>query len=135
MSHRFYFDFAGMQPGIWSRTIHPKTGFQGSMIPYLKTAIQGGYGVVILNPSTNSAIINGHRAKILHSSTPEDHVSYVWKNYIMPNAAQEISFIVHDTAGILLKTFLGTLASKDEVPLLDSAYRQRHIDGGLVTGD
>uniref|UniRef100_K3WZQ7 C2 domain-containing protein n=1 Tax=Globisporangium ultimum (strain ATCC 200006 / CBS 805.95 / DAOM BR144) TaxID=431595 RepID=K3WZQ7_GLOUD len=118
----------GMQPGIWSRTIHPKTGFQGSMIPYLKTAIQGGYGVVILNPSTNSAMINGHRAKILHSATPEDHVAYVWKNYVQPNAAQEISFIVHDAAGVLLKTFLGTLSSKDErriggIAFIESAHQ------------
>ncbi|KAE9316601.1 hypothetical protein PF001_g7261 [Phytophthora fragariae] len=103
----------GMQPGMWSRTIHPKTGFQGSMIPYLKTAIQGGYGVVILNPSTNFCMVNGHRAKILHSSSPEAHVAYVWKNYIAPNAAQEISFIVHDNAGVLLKTFLSTLSGHE----------------------
>lgn len=117
----------GMQPGIWSRAIHPKTGFQGSMIPYLKTAIQGGYGVVILNPSTNYCIVNGHRAKVLHSSTPDDHVAYVWKNYIMPNAAQEISFVVFDSAGTLLKGLLSKLSSKDErriggVAFIESAH-------------
>lgn len=117
-----------MQPGIWSRTVHHKTGFQGTMIPYLKTAIQGGYGVVIMNPSTNFSTVNGHRAKILHSGTPEDHVAYVWKNYIMPNAAQEISFIVHDNAGILLKGFLSTLSPQDEqrlggVAFIESAHQ------------
>ncbi|CAH0480501.1 unnamed protein product [Peronospora belbahrii] len=118
----------GMQPGMWSCTIHPKTGFQGSMIPYLKTAIQGGYGVVVLNPSTNYCIVNGHRAKILHSSTPESHVSYVWKNYIVPNAAQEISFIVHDNAGILLKTFLSSLNGHEQqrvggIAFIESAHQ------------
>ncbi|KAL7685001.1 putative C2 domain, GPCR kinase, FYVE zinc finger, protein kinase-like domain superfamily [Plasmopara halstedii] len=105
----------GMQPGMWSRTVHPKMGFQGSMLPYLKTAIQGGYGVVLLNPSTNYCMVNGHRAKILHSATPEDHVIYVWKNYIVPNAAQEISFIVYDQAGMLLKTFLSTITRQEYV--------------------
>ncbi|TYZ61032.1 hypothetical protein PybrP1_012121 [[Pythium] brassicae (nom. inval.)] len=122
-----------MQPGAGARTIHPKTGFQGSMIPYLKTAIQGGYGVVILNPSTNSAMINGHRAQVLHSGTPEEHVAYVWKNYIVPNAAQEISFIVHDAAGVLLKSFLGTLTSKDEhriggIAFIESAHQVGSAD-------
>jgi serine/threonine protein kinase len=117
----------GMQPGIWSRTIHPKTGFQGSMIPYLKTAIQGGYGVVVLNPSTNFGLVNGHRAKVLHSSTPEDHVAYVWKNYIMPNAAQEISFLAFDSAGTLLKNLLTKLGAKDErrlggIAFIESAH-------------
>lgn len=103
----------GMQPGMWSRSIDLKTGFQGSMIPYLKTAIQGGYGVVLLNPSTNFCTINDHQAKILHSATPDAHVAYVWQNYIKPNAAHEISFIVYDHGGTLLKTFLATLSPHD----------------------
>ncbi|KAG6604575.1 AGC/AKT protein kinase [Phytophthora cinnamomi] len=127
----------GMQPGMWSRTIHPKTGFQGSMIPYLKTAIQGGYGVVILNPSTNFCMVNGHRAKILHSSSPEAHVSYVWKNYIVPNAAQEISFIVHDNAGVLLKTFLSTLSGHEEqrvggIAFIESAHQISSSDSNAL---
>ncbi|RLN37667.1 hypothetical protein BBJ28_00001920 [Nothophytophthora sp. Chile5] len=127
----------GMQPGMWSRTIHPKTGFQGSMIPYLKTAIQGGYGVVVLNPSTNFCTVNGHRAKILHSSTPEAHVAYVWKNYILPNAAQEISFIVHDGAGILLKAFLSSLSAHDEqriggIAFIESAHQVSSGDSNGV---
>ncbi|KAG2929068.1 hypothetical protein PC129_g11612 [Phytophthora cactorum] len=127
----------GMQPGMWSRTIHPKTGFQGSMIPYLKTAIQGGYGVVILNPSTNFCIVNGHRAKILHSSTPEAHVSYVWKNYVVPNAAQEISFIVHDNAGVLLKTFLSSLSGHEQqrvggIAFIESAHQVSSGDSNAL---
>ncbi|GLE05498.1 hypothetical protein PINS_up014521 [Pythium insidiosum] len=127
----------GMQPGVWSRQIHPKTGFQGSMLPYLKTAVQGGYGVVVLNPSTNYCLVNGHRAKVLHSSTPEDHVAYVWKNYIMPNAAQEISFIVYDSAGTLLKTLLGKLSSKDErriggIAFIESAHYVSSSDSPRV---
>ncbi|CAI5709637.1 unnamed protein product [Hyaloperonospora brassicae] len=127
----------GMQPGMWSKTIHPKTGFQGSMIPYLKTAIQGGYGVVILNPSTNYCVVNGHRAKVLHSSTPEAHVSYVWKNCIVPNAAQEISFIVHEHAGILLKTFLSSLSAREQmrvggIAFIESAHQVSSGDSAAL---
>lgn len=131
---------SGIQPGIWTRTLHPKAGFQGSMIPYLKIAIQGGYGVVVLNPSTNTAIVNGHQAKVLHSATPEDHVSYVWKNYVTPTAAQEISFIAYNNAGALVKSFLNTIGGKDEqriggIAFIESAHqissndsaRARHI--------
>nr|CCA23228.1 RAC family serine/threonineprotein kinase putative [Albugo laibachii Nc14] len=105
----------GIKPGIWSKIINAKTGFQSSMIPYLKTAIQSGFGVVIMNPSTNTAIVHGHRTKILHSSTPQDHVHYVWRQYIMPNAAKEINFVAYDAAGALLKTLLNSLSERDSI--------------------
>ncbi|KAJ0405439.1 hypothetical protein P43SY_005058 [Pythium insidiosum] len=114
----------GMQPGVWSRQIHPKTGFQGSMLPYLKTAVQGGYGVVVLNPSTNYCLVNGHRAKVLHSSTPEDHVAYVWKNYIMPNAAQEISFIVYDSADTKLAEYSARMEAMRQRELAKEAEKK-----------
>ncbi|TMW65952.1 hypothetical protein Poli38472_003717 [Pythium oligandrum] len=127
----------GMQPGIWSRQIHPKTGFQGSMIPYLKTAIQGGYGVVVLNPSTNHCMVNGEKINVQHSATPDDHVAYVWKNYIMPNAAHEITFVVYDSAGTLLKGLLSKLSSKDErriagIAFIESAHYVSSSDSPRV---
>lgn len=113
---------ADLQPGIWSTTIHPKFGFQGSMLPYLKTAIQSGYGIIITNPNTNIAIVQGHRAKILHSSTPEEHVLHVWKQHVVPNAASEISVIALEEAGSLVKALLGTLRSQDEKRLCGIAF-------------
>nr|CCA14465.1 RAC family serine/threonineprotein kinase putative [Albugo laibachii Nc14] len=111
-----------LQPGIWSTTIHPKNGFQGSMLPYLKTAIQSGYGIVIMNPNTNVAIVQGHRAKILHSSSPEEHALHVWKQYVVPNAASEISIIALEEAGSLVKAVLRTLRSQDEKRLCGVAF-------------
>ena len=64
------------------------------------------YGVLVLNPNTNSTNVNGHKMLIPHSSNPEEHVSYVWENYVIPYNATSISFIAYDAGGLLVNYML-----------------------------
>lgn len=96
----------GVKPGIWSRSLALKSGTQGSMLPYFKTAIQSGFGIVVLNPNTNSAMVRGHKSRIVHSSSPEEHVTYMWEHMILPSEASQIHFVAYDLGGPLVKYLL-----------------------------
>ena len=76
------------------------------MVPYIQSAIRNGYGVLVLNPNSNSTNVNGHKMRIPHSSNPEEHVSYVWENYVIPYKASSISFIAYDAGGPLVNYML-----------------------------
>ncbi|KAG3006032.1 hypothetical protein PC120_g17630 [Phytophthora cactorum] len=60
----------GIQPGIWSRSLvleateNPNQYRSGSMLPYLHTALSKGYGVVVMNPSTNTPLLRSKLAAI-----------------------------------------------------------------------
>ncbi|RQM27861.1 hypothetical protein B5M09_008173, partial [Aphanomyces astaci] len=114
---------AGVTPGLWAIP-PPPSSHQGSpasiqafshslasmsLIPYIKAARKSGYAVLVMNPSTNRMSVQGHSVKILHSSSPEEHVLHVWTTYIQPSAASLIHFISHDTSGLLVNHLLSHL--------------------------
>ncbi|RHY38389.1 hypothetical protein DYB38_009529, partial [Aphanomyces astaci] len=114
---------AGVTPGLWAIP-PPPSSHQGSpasiqafshslasmsLIPYIKAARKSGYAVLVMNPSTNRMSVQGHSVKILHSSSPEEHVRHVWTTYIQPSAASLIHFISHDTSGLLVNHLLSHL--------------------------
>lgn len=96
----------GVKPGIWSRGLALKNGLQGSMMPYFKSAIQNGFGIIVMNPNSNSAVVKGHKVRISGSSTPEEHVMNVWENYVVPYASDSINFVAYDLGGPLVKYLL-----------------------------
>lgn len=83
-----------------------KSGIQGCMIPYFKSAIQSGFGVIVMNPNSNSAMVHGHKVRILNSASPEDHVMYVWETFILPYSCERINFVAYDLGGPLIKYLL-----------------------------
>jgi hypothetical protein len=109
--------YPGILPGIWSRSLAVDNGIAGSMIPYFRSAIQNGFGIIVFNPNTNTATIKGQKVKILHSSQPDEHVLYVWQNYVVPAATQQISFITYDNGGQLVKYLLKKLSPDMRVGL------------------
>lgn len=99
----------GLSCGIWSRTLLLDEGVAvGSMIPYFQAAIKAGYGVLVMNPNTNTQRMvvgpDGETEKqpIHGSSTQEEHCDHVWKNYIFPSAAHKIHFIAFGYGGQLV---------------------------------
>ncbi|ETV92263.1 AGC protein kinase, variant [Aphanomyces invadans] len=117
---------AGVTPGLWSipptsqqpasspGLPSPPQAFSHSLacmslIPYIQAAKKCGYSVLVMNPSTNRMHVQGHPVKILHSSSPEEHVMHVWSTYIQPSAANQIHFIAYDTSGLLVNYLLSTL--------------------------
>ncbi|KAH9108886.1 hypothetical protein LEN26_007461 [Aphanomyces euteiches] len=114
----------GVSPGLWGlpRIQTPQSASQMqafsvalsamSMIPYIKAAKDSGYAVLVMNPSTNRVLVKGHPAKILHSSTPEEHVMYVWNTYILRCTASQIHLISFDESGLLVNQFLSMIGEE-----------------------
>lgn len=99
----------GLSSGIWSRSLLLQDGIQvGSMIPYFENAIKAGFGILVMNPNENTKLVTdpltGKQTKLAvsGSSTQEEHVEHVWKNYIFPCAAHKIHLLAYGYGGILV---------------------------------
>ncbi|ETV99069.1 AGC protein kinase, variant [Aphanomyces invadans] len=106
----------GIQPGIWSRSLvmEPQDTTRqyyrsGSMLPYLHKALSLGYGVIVTNPSTNMVVTNrGDKVPIPYSSTPEEHVRYVWEAFAMQARCHQVYIAAYGRGGVLAKHLLLT---------------------------
>ena len=57
------------KPGIWADISAIQNSLNiGSMIPYIKRAVNEGYSIIILNPNKNRASDNVHRTNVSHQS-------------------------------------------------------------------
>ena len=106
----------GGQAGLWSRSLCFSHGLKaGTMLACLERAIADGYGVLVLNPNTNSVVLSAADAaaagadrgsgkaaeegseaervkvSIPDSASPEEHAMGVWENLVLPasGAAQQ----------------------------------------------
>ena len=92
----------GGHAGLWSRSLCFSHGVKsGSMLGCLERAIADGYGVLVLNPNTNSVTLSdaaaaeagksaGAKAPIPDSASPEEHAMGVWENLVLPGVSQFI---------------------------------------------
>lgn len=83
----------------------------GTQLPYIKTALSKDYGVLVLNPNDN-CLPNGQ--KIPHSSSGEEHTSYVWNNYVKKTKATSIAIVAHSYGGVLTVTLADQLKKEFE---------------------
>lgn len=99
----------GSQMGMWSRSTCLSEGLRkGSMIPILEMAEEKGYGVIILNPNTNSITISeedgpSQKTAIPESSSPEEHTHTVYEDYIAPTKARSLYIVGYGNGAILAK--------------------------------
>ncbi|GBP79900.1 UPF0528 protein CG10038 [Eumeta japonica] len=89
-----------VRAGQWARSliINDKID-SGTQIPYIKKAVENGFGVLIMNTNDN------HKANgdtIPKSGSPEEHASYVWDNYISKTKASAIAIVAHSYGGIVV---------------------------------
>jgi len=116
--------------GVWGCALCINKGLdQGTMLPYLRTAVERGYGVLVLNPNDNHA--DGR--PIRGSETPMRHVAYAWKAVVegrcLPSAA--IDVVAHSNGGRCLIDFLACAEHGSDVNTralaTDAAARIRRI--------
>ncbi|OQS02455.1 kinase [Thraustotheca clavata] len=98
----------GATSGVWSRSLLLRSGVNvGSMLPYFEKAIEKGYGVIVMNPNVNTVLQEDNtKIAIPGSETPEQHVQFVWENYIFPSAAHKIHFLAYGYGGVLISKFI-----------------------------
>ncbi|KAE9004432.1 hypothetical protein PF011_g12453 [Phytophthora fragariae] len=134
----------GIQPGIWSRSLvleaaeNPNQYRSGSMLPYLHTALSKGYGVVVMNPSTNTVSVGSEKIPIPYSSTPELHVRYVWETYGVRASCSQVYIAAYGRGGSLTKHLVCTqplLRSKlAAIAFIESSHRIEADDTPEVRG-
>ncbi|OQR99406.1 hypothetical protein THRCLA_06535 [Thraustotheca clavata] len=99
-------------PGIWSRHECNSLGIErGSMLPYISNAIDNGYGVMVLDMGTHfNTFINGSTPVkvpvVKGSSTPEEHIHFVWTQLLPSTRAHDIVAIAYGLGGVSLNDFL-----------------------------
>ncbi|RIA95330.1 Arb2 domain-containing protein [Glomus cerebriforme] len=96
--------------GIWSRRVLADTSIlEGSMIAYTKRARELGFSVVITNPNEvfwykdRGVLVlpktTSEFSTIPGSESPEDHMDYVFKTFVIPSAAQNIVIVANSYGG------------------------------------
>ncbi|KAG2894826.1 hypothetical protein PC114_g15729 [Phytophthora cactorum] len=86
----------GAQPGIWSRDLLIQEGLElGSMLPVMRRATACNFGVAVVNPSTNNVTIGNDTFPIRGSSSPDEHMLYVWDNIISRAQARNVYVLAY----------------------------------------
>ncbi|XP_046863262.1 uncharacterized protein LOC124457003 [Xenia sp. Carnegie-2017] len=95
-----------VRAGQWARRLIINDCIDhGTMIPYIKQAIEEDYGVVITNHNQNEVLVDVEGKKVykeIQRVSPEKHFTYVWKNIIQKTQASKIFFVAHDYGGHLV---------------------------------
>lgn len=130
----------GIQPGIWSRSLVVESYQQhisapyhnGSMFPYLYTALENGYGVIVMNPNTNNVYVEGNKVPILYSDTPETHVQSIWKMYGLQSNCAQVYVVAYGRGGDLVKHLVMSQPSIQSklaaVAFIESSHRITDAD-------
>ncbi|KAJ2550188.1 hypothetical protein EV175_004163 [Coemansia sp. RSA 1933] len=101
----------------WGWNVLVRCGLKkGSMIEYISSCVERGFGVLVLNPNENIVAPDGtaetfnsymgRSMPISGSETPNEHVGYVWRTVIRDSAAQSVVFVSHGSAGITVVDLL-----------------------------
>ncbi|CAG8491071.1 358_t:CDS:10, partial [Funneliformis caledonium] len=96
--------------GIWSRRVLSDSSvMDGSMITYTKRARELGFAIVITNPNEvfwykGKGVLILPKTSVTFdtipgSESPEAHVNYVFKNFVIPSAAEKIVVVANSYGG------------------------------------
>jgi len=110
-----------VRPGQWARALCLNESLEiGSILPYLKKAVDRGYGVIVFNPnqtqmpkelvrpSREEFFIPGkprpqkqpEMIRIPGHSSPKEHTLTIWDDFANKSAAKQIVIIAHSAGGV-----------------------------------
>ena len=88
-----------VRAGVWARSVCINESLLlGSMIPYVETALNQNFAVIILNPNYNKDL-SGTR-KIPSNEDSIAHCKYVWENFVRKSPAEHLCIVGHSCGGI-----------------------------------
>lgn len=90
-----------VRAGQWSRKLIVNDSLtSGTQLPFIKRAINEGYGVVVTNTNQNYIFdSSGNKLPIKNSNSPQEHGAYVWKHFILQCKAKHIAIVAHSAGG------------------------------------
>ncbi|XP_050350066.1 FAM172 family protein homolog CG10038 isoform X2 [Nymphalis io] len=87
-----------VRAGQWARSLIINDCIEsGTQIPYIRQAKAREYGIMVLNSNDNYR----EDKRIPHTGSSEEHVKYVWDEYIPNTKASSIVIVAHSYGGIL----------------------------------
>ncbi|KAG7394802.1 hypothetical protein PHYBOEH_004654 [Phytophthora boehmeriae] len=105
-----------------------------SMTPYFSRAQEEGYGIVVCNPFSNNAVVYEaggfeREVPIPNSTTPSEHVLFVWDQFITKCKGQ-VSIIAYARGGALVKSILETYedSARDKIHRIALIESKHEID-------
>ncbi|XP_058843405.1 cotranscriptional regulator FAM172A isoform X3 [Acipenser ruthenus] len=171
-----------VRAGQWARRLIINEDLDsGTQIPFIKRAVEEGYGVIVLNPNENYIEVEKTKKQtepspdssdepaekrerkdeketkkrrdfyekyrnpqqereteqipIRENSSPEEHVVYVWDNFISKSSAKNIFFVAHSYGGL---SFVELMIQREAevkskvcaVALTDSVHNVWHQEAG-----
>lgn len=101
--------------GLWRQDLTDQTtttDHKWAMVRYFSRAQEEGYGIIVCNPFSNSVVVyeaGGFErvVPIPNSSTPKEHVLFVWDQFVSKCKGQ-VSIMAFARGGALVKSILET---------------------------
>ncbi|KAK1946367.1 hypothetical protein P3T76_001920 [Phytophthora citrophthora] len=123
--------------GLWKQD--PDNGkltidHKWSMTPYFSRAQEEGYGIVVCNPFSNTAVVYEaggfeREVPVPNSSTPTEHALFVWDQFITKCKGQ-VSIIAYARGGALVKSILETyeMSAREKIHRIALIESKHEID-------
>jgi hypothetical protein len=91
--------------GQWARSVCINDSLdKGSILPYLVQATKRGYGVIVANPNEFFVRYDKQKERYVRyrvaGADPEEHMKFLWDNYISKSKAKELVIVAHSYGGI-----------------------------------
>ena len=125
-----------VRAGQWSRRLMINQSLQaGSQLPFILTAQNRGFHVIVTNTNQN-VDMESEIGLVRGSDTPEEHVSYVWHNFIKNSEYQSIFIVAHSYGGkVIMDLVRKEKCVRDKVTamaLTDSVHTVKPVDNNTA---
>ncbi|KAJ1531847.1 hypothetical protein ONE63_000498 [Megalurothrips usitatus] len=98
-----------VRAGQWARSLIINDNIKsGTQIPYIERARALGYAVLVLNTNDNVRVVGDERIPIKGSSSPIEHATWVWENYVKQAKAKKIAVVAHSFGGFCAVELAGS---------------------------
>lgn len=129
-----------VRAGQWSRRLIINDCIKsGTQLPYIQRAIEMGYAVVVTNTNLNYEDDDTSKRLIQGSANPEEHMLYVWENFLKRCQAERIDVVAHSYGGIVTVHWLNSepLARErvNKVAFTDSVHSMYAQEASQETAD
>ncbi|XP_075050984.1 putative protein ARB2BP [Mixophyes fleayi] len=154
-------DSGVIRAGQWGqKVIFHHSLAKGTQIPYIKAALKDNGSIIVLNPNDNFVEMKEETQTMVKKeeefcspetrgasdlfrtqkkltvpkrccSSPEEHTSYVWDQFISRSAAKNVSFIAHGYGGLVFMDLLckkskEVMSKVSAVAFIDSRHHAQH---------
>ncbi|XP_066931300.1 FAM172 family protein homolog CG10038-like isoform X1 [Clytia hemisphaerica] len=111
-----------VRAGQWARRLIINHSLEsGTQLPYIKKAMELGYGVIVLNSNQHYDEVND--LPIKYNRSPESHFNYVWREIVSKCKAGDIAIVAHSYGGEI--TVAGATSNRD---LIDRTFAVAFTD-------